>query len=299
MYFAAEGERRKRIVAPSSPSSSPPSASGSTRASAWKKASSSRGASPWRSRSSRATARPSIPPPSSRPSRSSTDRLNALGNRRRSHRSPGTDGIFLQMPGVGQDKLKEIQAALEQSPSSNSPSSIPRASSSRSRLPTAPRSSPGYEALPLRRGEGQGRQAPSDALRPRQDQTRHVRQERRQRGILLRQRRRLHQRLLHRRRRQNHGTPDDGEPEPASRHHPRQRHPFLPRHPPALLRRLPDHRQLHPEEALALASALENPLENPIEIEFSNYISPTMVKPRSAKASSPASGASGSFSSSW
>ncbi len=29
-------------------------------------------------------------------------------------------------------------------------------------------------------------------------------------------------------------------------------------------------------EALALASALENPLENPIEIEFSNYISPTM-----------------------
>ncbi len=30
------------------------------------------------------------------------------------------------------------------------------------------------------------------------------------------------------------------------------------------------------EEALALASALENPLENPIEIEFSNYISPTM-----------------------
>lgn len=32
------------------------------------------------------------------------------------------------------------------------------------------------------------------------------------------------------------------------------------------------------EEALALASALENPLENPIEIEFSNYISPTMGK---------------------
>ena len=29
-------------------------------------------------------------------------------------------------------------------------------------------------------------------------------------------------------------------------------------------------------EALALASALENPLQNPIEIEFSNYISPTM-----------------------
>lgn len=29
-------------------------------------------------------------------------------------------------------------------------------------------------------------------------------------------------------------------------------------------------------EALALASALENPLENPIEIEFSHYISPTM-----------------------
>lgn len=30
------------------------------------------------------------------------------------------------------------------------------------------------------------------------------------------------------------------------------------------------------EEATALASALENPLENPIEIEYSNYISPTM-----------------------
>ncbi len=30
------------------------------------------------------------------------------------------------------------------------------------------------------------------------------------------------------------------------------------------------------EEALALASALENPLENPIEIEYSNFISPTM-----------------------
>lgn len=30
------------------------------------------------------------------------------------------------------------------------------------------------------------------------------------------------------------------------------------------------------KEALALASALENPLENPIEIAFSNYISPTM-----------------------
>jgi SecD/SecF fusion protein len=29
-------------------------------------------------------------------------------------------------------------------------------------------------------------------------------------------------------------------------------------------------------EALALASSLENPLQNPIEIEFSNYISPTM-----------------------
>ncbi|MEM9281078.1 MAG: protein translocase subunit SecD [Verrucomicrobiota bacterium] len=32
------------------------------------------------------------------------------------------------------------------------------------------------------------------------------------------------------------------------------------------------------EEALALASALENPLENPIEIEYSNFISPTMGK---------------------
>lgn len=30
------------------------------------------------------------------------------------------------------------------------------------------------------------------------------------------------------------------------------------------------------QEALSLASALENPLENPIEIEYSNYISPTM-----------------------
>ncbi len=30
------------------------------------------------------------------------------------------------------------------------------------------------------------------------------------------------------------------------------------------------------EEAIALSSALENPLENPIAIEFSNYISPTM-----------------------
>jgi SecD/SecF fusion protein len=32
------------------------------------------------------------------------------------------------------------------------------------------------------------------------------------------------------------------------------------------------------EEATGLASALENPLENPISIEFSNYISPTMGK---------------------
>lgn len=32
------------------------------------------------------------------------------------------------------------------------------------------------------------------------------------------------------------------------------------------------------EEAIALSSALENPLENPIAIEFSNYISPTMGK---------------------
>jgi SecD/SecF fusion protein len=205
-----------------------------------------------------------------------TDRLNALGTADVLIAPQGTDGIFLQMPGVGQDKLKEIQAALEQVAQLEFSILHPQSQFLAPQVASGAEVVPGYEALPYaEEKDKEGKPLPTryGLVKIRRDMSgKNVSSAGYYYGnegdsisvSFTGEGAKIMGPLTM----ENRGQPLAIILDDVILSSPVIREPFS------------DGCQITgnftQEEALALASALENPLENPIEIEFSNYISPTM-----------------------
>lgn len=203
-------------------------------------------------------------------------RLNDLGTSEVILAPSGDDGVFLQMPGVGQEKLKEIEVVLKKVAKLEFSILHPQSSALAQQVQSGAQVIPGYEALPYKaefndagdriptryglvkikrdmKGEfvnkagyfygGNGHSISVDFTGPGADIM----------GPLTRE---------------NTNQPLAIIMDDVVLSSPVIREPFS-----TGCSITGDFTQ---EEALALASALENPLENPINIEYSNFISPTM-----------------------
>lgn len=205
-------------------------------------------------------------------------RLNSLGTGEVILAPSGETGIFLQIPGVGQEKLEEITAALEKVAVLEFSILHPQSSELAPRVANGAEVVPGYEALPFKTDAEEenplpinlrrhglvkikpdmsgkyissanyvfGQEGPSVSVSFTSDGAKIM-------GPLTQANLKRPMAIIM-----------DGEILSA----------------PVIQAVLTDgcliSGSFTPEEAQALASALENPLENPIKIEYSNYISPTM-----------------------
>lgn len=205
-----------------------------------------------------------------------SERINALGTADILIAPQGRDGIFLQMPGVEQEKIKEIEATLEKVAHLSFSILHPQSQFLAQQVASGAQVVPGYVALPYSEEKDKdGKTLPT-------------------RYGLVKIKRDMEGKYVSR---ANYYYGDKGDAisvsftsdgakimAPLTRENQGQ--------PLAII--LDDVILSSPviqepfsegcsitghftrEEAMALASALENPLENPIKIEFSNYISPTM-----------------------
>lgn len=203
-------------------------------------------------------------------------RLNALGTGEVVLAPSGDDGIFLQMPGVGQDKLAEIEETLEQVARLEFSILHPQSSFLAPRVANGAEVVPGYEALPYVEELGKdGEPLPTRyAL---------VKIKRDMKGDNVSSASYFY------------GEQGDSISVSFTGAGSKIMGPLTLENRGQQLAIIMDDEILSApviqepfstgcsitgdftqEEATALASALENPLENPIEIEYSNYISPTM-----------------------
>lgn len=204
------------------------------------------------------------------------DRLNALGTGEVILAPSGDDGVFLQMPGVGEEKLQEIQDVLEQVARLEFSILHPQ---SRSRAPLVRNGSevvPGYEALPFKEEfDDEGNKLP----------TRYglVKIKRDMEGEYVSSAGYFYGQSGHS---ISVNLTGDGADimGPLSTENLKEPMAIImddvilsaPVIQDTLTNRFSITGDFSQEEAIALASALENPLKNPIEIEYSNFITPTM-----------------------
>ena len=205
-----------------------------------------------------------------------SSRLNALGTGEVILAPSGDDGVFLQMPGVGQEKLEEITAALEQVARLEFSILHPQSAGLAMQVANGVEVIPGYEALPYKaETDDEGNELP----------TRYglVKIKRDMKGKYVSSAGYFYgasghsisvnltgegSRIMGPLSAENIGQPmaiimDD-----------------VILSSPVIRDMLTDSFSItgdfSQEEAIGLSSALENPLENPIEIEYSNFITPTM-----------------------
>ncbi len=205
-----------------------------------------------------------------------TERLNALGTADVLIAPSGKDGIFLQMPGVGQDKLKGIEEALEKVAHLSFSILHPQSHFLAAQVAEGAQVIPGYEALPY----AEEKDKDGNALPTRYGL---VKIKRDMEGKNVSRAGYFYgdkgdsisvsfssegAKIMGPLTRENQGQPLAIILDDVILSSPVIQEPFS------------DGCSITGNftqaEALSLASALENPLENPIEIEFSNYISPTM-----------------------
>jgi len=205
-------------------------------------------------------------------------RLNSLGTKDVVLAPSGQSGIFLQIPGVGQETLKEIEGTLEQVAKLEFSILHPQSAMLAQRVAQGAEVVPGYEALPYL-PETEEEEALPVNLR------RHdlVKIKRDMSGKYVRSASYFYGQ-------EGHSISVDFTNEGASIMGPLTREnqgqqlaiimddeiisaPVI-REPFAAGCSITGN--FSQEEAMALASSLENPLENPIEVAYSNYISPTM-----------------------
>ena len=203
-------------------------------------------------------------------------RLNDLGTGEVILAPSGDDGVFLQMPGVGQEKLKEIEAVLEKVAKLEFSILHPQSSGLAMQVQSGAQVIPGYEALPYKpEFNDAGEELP----------TRYglVKIKRDMKGEYVNKAGYFYGGSGHSisvdftsagadimgpLTRENTNQPLAIIMDDVILSSPVIREPFA-----TGCSITGDFTQ---EEALTLASALENPLENPINIEYSNFISPTM-----------------------
>lgn len=205
-----------------------------------------------------------------------TKRLNDLGTADVLIAPSGTDGIFLQMPGIGQEKLKEVQNTLEKVAELSFSILHPQSQFMAMQVANGAEVVPGYEALPYAEEKDKdGKVLP----------TRYglVKIKRDMEGANVASAGYFYgdkgdsisvsftgdgSKIMGPLTMENQGQPLAIILDNVILSSPVIQEPFS------------DGCSITGSftqaEALALASALENPLGNPIEIEFSNYISPTM-----------------------
>jgi len=206
-------------------------------------------------------------------------RLNDLGTGEVVLAPSGEDGVFLQMPGVGQEKLAEITVALEKVARLEFSILHPQNSFLAARVANGAEVIPGYEALPYIEEFGE------DGITPVPDRYALVKIKRDMKGDNVSSASYFYGEKGHsisvsftgagakimgpltlENRGQQLAIIMDDEIISA----PVIQEPFS--------TGCSITGNFTQTEATALASALENPLENPIEIEYSNFISPTMGK---------------------
>jgi len=205
-----------------------------------------------------------------------TDRLNALGTADVLIAPSGKDGIFLQMPGIEPDDLKKTQAALEQVAKLEFSILHPQSNFLGAQVAGGGQVIPGYEALPYKEElDKEGKPLPTryGLVKIKRDMSgKNVASA----GYFYGEKGDSISvsftgdgaKIMGPLTTENQGQPLAIILDDVILSSPVIQEPFS------------DGCSITGSftqaEALALASALENPLENPIEIEFSNYISPTM-----------------------
>lgn len=205
-----------------------------------------------------------------------TSRLNALGTGEVLIAPSGDDGVFLQMPGVGREKLREIQATLEKVAELSFSILHPQSDYLAAQVAEGAEVIPGYEALPYKEEvDKDGNPLPiryglvkikrdmsgknvSSAGYFYGDKGDSISVDFTSAGA----------RIMGPLTMENQGQPLAIILDDVILSSPVIQEPFS--------TGCSITGNFTQAEALALASALENPLENPIEIAFSNYISPTM-----------------------
>lgn len=205
-------------------------------------------------------------------------RLNALGTGEVILAPTGEDGVFLQMPGVGQDRLEEIIETLEQVAKLEFSILHPQSSFLAAQVASGGKVVPGYEALPYKpefNDEGEEMPTRYGLVKIKKDMSgKYVSNARYFYGD------------------SGHSISVEFTGDGAKIMGPLTRENI--NQPLAII--MDDVILSSPvirdqfangcsitgdfsqEEAQTLSSALENPLENPIEIEYSNFITPTMGK---------------------
>ncbi|MAS95243.1 MAG: hypothetical protein CMO55_18755 [Verrucomicrobiales bacterium] len=205
-------------------------------------------------------------------------RLNALGTGEVILAPTGEDGVFLQMPGVGQDRLEEIIETLEQVAKLEFSILHPQSSFLAAQVASGGKVVPGYEALPYKpefNEEGEEMPTRYGLVKIKKDMSgKYVSNARYFYGD------------------SGHSISVEFTGDGAKIMGPLTRENI--NQPLAII--MDDVILSSPvirdqfangcsitgdfsqEEAQTLSSALENPLENPIEIEYSNFITPTMGK---------------------
>lgn len=205
-------------------------------------------------------------------------RLNALGTGEVILAPTGEDGVFLQMPGVGQDRLEEIIETLEQVAKLEFSILHPQSSFLAAQVADGGKVVPGYEALPYKpefNDEGEEMPTRYGLVKIKKDMSgKYVSNARYFYGD------------------SGHSISVEFTGDGAKIMGPLTRENI--NQPLAII--MDDVILSSPvirdqfangcsitgdfsqEEAQTLSSALENPLENPIEIEYSNFITPTMGK---------------------
>ncbi|MEM9016149.1 MAG: protein translocase subunit SecD [Verrucomicrobiota bacterium] len=207
-----------------------------------------------------------------------TSRLNSLGTGDVVLAPSGDDGIFLQMPGVGEEKLKEIEDTLEQVARLEFSILHPQSQVLAMRVANGAEVVPGYEALPYKESTDDiGNVLP----------TRYglVKIKRDMEGEYVNKAGYFYGQSGHS---ISVDLTNDGAKimGPLSSENLKQPMGIImddiilssPVIQDVLTSSFSITGDFTQEEALALASALENPLRNPIEIEYSNFITPTMGK---------------------
>lgn len=205
-----------------------------------------------------------------------TDRLNALGTADVLIAPQGTDGVFLQMPGIEPEELQRTQEALEQVAHLSFSILHPQSQFMAAQVASGAQVIPGYEALPYAEEKDEdGNPLPTryGLVKIKRDmEGKNVASA----GYFYGDRGDSISvsftsdgaKIMGPLTRANTGQPLAIILDDVILSSPVIQEPFADG--------CSITGQFTQEEALALASALENPLENPIEIEYSNYISPTM-----------------------
>lgn len=203
-------------------------------------------------------------------------RLNKLGTGEVILAPSGEDGIFLQMPGVGEETLKEIEETLEQVARLEFSILHPQSSMLATRVAGGADVVPGYEALPYKESfDDEGNKLP----------TRYglVKIKRDMEGEYVNKAGYFYGQSGHS---ISVDLTSDGAKimGPLSSENLKQPMAIImddvilssPVIQDVLTSQFSITGDFTQDEALQLASALENPLKNPIEIEYSNFITPTM-----------------------